>query len=248
MTSADWFGSLPTSELHYQLSELSDRKLHLLTAAFLRRVWDDLPSDHTRIAVEATEKFADGRVTAAELARLRSADLLETCEPLWAEPGHLDENLIGVGCECCEWEPRTTEYECRVARNGYVLDGVRAAVKHPAWTVIRAAAFAREVAAWKADRRERDDAVSAEARTQYHLFREIAGPDHRHPHWPRWRTTTVVALARGIHRDRAFDRMPILADALQDADCNDDEVLDHCRGPHEHVRGCWIVDLAMGVV
>src|SRR5262245_46934463 len=102
MTPANWFDSLTTSELHYKLCELSDRKLHLLTAAFLRRVWDDLPSDHTRIAVEATEKFADGRITAEELARLRSTDLLDSCETLWADSGHLDENLIGAGCECCE--------------------------------------------------------------------------------------------------------------------------------------------------
>jgi hypothetical protein len=247
MTSADWFGSLTTSELHFELAGLSDRKLHLLTAALLRRVWDDLPSEHTRIAVEATEKFADGRVTADELARLRSADLLDSCEPLWAEPGHLDENLIGAGCECCEWGPRTTEYECRVARNGYVLDGVQAAVKRPEWVAIRAANLAREVVAWKAARNERDEAVRAEALAQHHLFREIAGHGPPNPHWPRWRTTTVVALARGIHRDQAFDRMPILADALQDADCDDSEVLKHCREAKEHARGCWVVDLAMGV-
>ena len=40
--------------------------------------------------------------------------------------------------------------------------------------------------------------------------------------------------------------MPILADALQDADCNNADILDHCRGPGPHVRGCWVVDLVLG--
>jgi hypothetical protein len=61
-----------------------------------------------------------------------------------------------------------------------------------------------------------------------------------------WRTTDVLGLARGIDAERAFDRMPILADALQDAGCDDQRILDHCRGPSPHVRGCWVVDLVLG--
>jgi hypothetical protein len=63
---------------------------------------------------------------------------------------------------------------------------------------------------------------------------------------PAWLTPTVVALARGIYADRAFDRLPILADALQDAGCEDPEVLAHCRSDGPHVRGCWVVDLVLG--
>jgi hypothetical protein len=63
---------------------------------------------------------------------------------------------------------------------------------------------------------------------------------------PSWRTSTVVALAEGIYTDRAFDRLPILADALQDAGCDNADVLDHCRGSGPHVRGCWVVDLVLG--
>jgi hypothetical protein len=62
---------------------------------------------------------------------------------------------------------------------------------------------------------------------------------------PAWRTETVLALATGIYEDRAFDRMPILADALQDAGCDNEDVLGHCRGPGPHVRGCWVVDLVL---
>jgi hypothetical protein len=53
----------------------------------------------------------------------------------------------------------------------------------------------------------------------------------------------------GIYEDRAFDRMPILADALQDAGCDSDDVLNHLRDTTAtHVRGCWALDLVMGKV
>jgi hypothetical protein len=63
---------------------------------------------------------------------------------------------------------------------------------------------------------------------------------------PRWLTSTVVALARSVYDERAFDRLPILADALQDAGCESADVLDHCRGEGVHARGCWAVDLVLG--
>ena len=60
-----------------------------------------------------------------------------------------------------------------------------------------------------------------------------------------WRTSNVTALAQAIYDDRAFDRLPILADALEEAGCTDAEILAHCRGPGPHVRGCWVVDLIL---
>jgi hypothetical protein len=63
---------------------------------------------------------------------------------------------------------------------------------------------------------------------------------------PAWQTSNVVALAQSIYEDRAFDRLPILADALEDAGCNHADILNHCRQPEEHVRGCWVVDLVLG--
>ncbi len=61
-----------------------------------------------------------------------------------------------------------------------------------------------------------------------------------------WRSETVVALASGIYAERAFDRLPILADALEEAGCDHPDMLAHCRGPGPHVRGCWVVDLVLG--
>src|SRR5262249_35375448 len=63
-----------------------------------------------------------------------------------------------------------------------------------------------------------------------------------------WRTADVVRLARAIYAERAFDRLPILADALQDAGCEDGQLLGHCRGPGPHVRGCWVLDMVLGKV
>jgi hypothetical protein len=61
-----------------------------------------------------------------------------------------------------------------------------------------------------------------------------------------WLTPTAVSLAQAIYDDRAFDRLPILADALEDAGCDNADLLNHCRLPGEHVRGCWPVDLLSG--
>jgi len=56
-----------------------------------------------------------------------------------------------------------------------------------------------------------------------------------------------MLLATGIYAERAFDRMPILADALQEADCDSDDILDHLRDPNaQHARGCWALDLVLG--
>ncbi|MCE9531608.1 MAG: hypothetical protein K8T89_10870 [Planctomycetes bacterium] len=63
---------------------------------------------------------------------------------------------------------------------------------------------------------------------------------------PRWLTSTVVDLAAAIYEEHAFDRLPILADALMDAGCDSDEIIHHCRGDGPHVRGCWVVDLLLG--
>ena len=59
-------------------------------------------------------------------------------------------------------------------------------------------------------------------------------------------TPKVKTLAQAIYDDRAFERIPELADALAEAGCSNADILDHCRKPGEHVRGCWVVDLVLG--
>jgi hypothetical protein len=63
------------------------------------------------------------------------------------------------------------------------------------------------------------------------------------PAWLSWNGGTVGKLARAIYDDSALERLPILADALEDAGCSDQDILNHCRQPAAHVPGCWVVDL-----
>jgi hypothetical protein len=84
-------------------------------------------------------------------------------------------------------------------------------------------------------------------RPQADLVREVVGNPFRPIAFdPRWRTSDVTQLARAIYDDRAFDRMPILADALMDAGCADEDLIGHCRWAGPHVRGCWVLDLVLG--
>ncbi len=90
---------------------------------------------------------------------------------------------------------------------------------------------------------------SAEAGVQAHLLRDIIGnpfrPDALDPSWLAWNDGAIRKMAQLIYDDRAFDRLPLLADALEDAGCTDADILAHCRGGGEHVRGCWVVDLIL---
>jgi hypothetical protein len=86
---------------------------------------------------------------------------------------------------------------------------------------------------------------SEEKRSQVALLRDIFGNPFRPVAFsPEWRTDTAVSLARQMYENREFSAMPILADALQDAGCDSEEVLNHCRDADTpYVRGCWVVDL-----
>jgi hypothetical protein len=81
---------------------------------------------------------------------------------------------------------------------------------------------------------------------QCQFLREILGPFHHASFDDAWRTPRVVTLAQAIYDGRTFDRLPELADGLEEAGCADDEILAHCRSPGPHVRGCWVLDLILG--
>jgi hypothetical protein len=97
---------------------------------------------------------------------------------------------------------------------------------------------------------QREETRSEEHRVQADLLRDIFGNPFRAvlvaPAWLSWNGETVLRLAESIYQERAFERLPILADALEDAGCTDSAILEHCRGPEPHVRGCWAIDLLLG--
>jgi hypothetical protein len=90
-------------------------------------------------------------------------------------------------------------------------------------------------------------AEAAEGKAQADLLRDIFGNPFRPAALqPSWQTSEVVGLASTAYEERAFDRLPILADALEDAGCDNADILTHLRGPGRHVRGCWALDLLLG--
>lgn len=104
----------------------------------------------------------------------------------------------------------------------------------------QAAEYAMRGAGFTADER-------AEKATQSDLLRDIFGNPFRPVSVdPSWLTSTVIAFAQQLYESRDFTAMPILADALQDADCTEPAVLEHCRCDGPHVRGCWLIDLLLG--
>jgi hypothetical protein len=120
------------------------------------------------------------------------------------------------------------------------------------WAVeVAATENASGAAAEEAERALREDAGLFEEvarRWVYGPYRDIAGFLFQPVAFPAaWRTDTAVQLAKGMYESRDFSAMPILADALQDAGCDNDAILEHCRDADQlHVRGCWVVDLVLG--
>jgi hypothetical protein len=97
---------------------------------------------------------------------------------------------------------------------------------------------------WKAGREQEEAAQCA-------ILRDIFGnpfrpPPSIDPTWLKWNDATIPKLAQTIYDERAFDHLPVLADALEEAGCADPDILAHCRGPGPHVRGCWVVDFLLG--
>jgi hypothetical protein len=190
----------------------------LLVAACLRRVWDWLVDPRTRKAVEVAEKFADGLATEVQLKKAR-----ETGLRVFSEPGDLLPR-----------EPHWKMYAFPVeaaCMDESINDALNYVAEATAWSKVGT-----------------PDAVNEpEKRSQAQLVREIFGNPFRPvPFSSSWRNDTALALARQMYESREYSAMPILADALQDAGRDNEDILDHCRGPGPRVRGCWVVDLVLG--
>jgi hypothetical protein len=63
--------------------------------------------------------------------------------------------------------------------------------------------------------------------------------------WLVWNGSRIPNLARTIYDGRRFDDLRMLADALEEAGCTDEQILSHCRMAGPHVRGCWVIDLML---
>jgi hypothetical protein len=141
---------------------------------------------------------------------------------------------------------QATEAELDTAREA-ALDVLRARRQ---WKVLNRFELVARAAVWAAETgwlslKWASEVVGCAERC--HLLRDLFGNHFREAViQPQWLTDTVVGLAGHAYEERAFDCLPILADALEDAGCTDRALLDHCRGPGPHVRGCWVIDLILG--
>jgi hypothetical protein len=78
------------------------------------------------------------------------------------------------------------------------------------------------------------------------LFGDLLHPVSLDAAWLRWNGSVVERLARAVYDEQAFDRLPVLADALEEAGCSDARLLGHLRSPGPHARGCFVVDAILG--
>lgn len=256
VTEAEWLTSDdPTRMFRPGRYMPHRRKSRLFAVACCRRLWDLLPDDRSRRAVDVAERHAGGEATdedlraAAGAARAAHRDMfaavgkvgscLEWAAAFAADPNpyHAAKNVIWMAAT-----PRACE--ARLLRSGGPAGEVHL---FPCTVAARGGPTAALRGRWKVIPLEGTAPHPAAPPVQATLLRDIYGNPFRPIAFdPRWRTADVRGLAEGIYSDRAFDRLPILADALMDAGCAGEQVIGHCRSEGLHMRGCWVVDLALG--
>lgn len=218
MDESEWLSFQdPLAMLQLLADKLSPRKRQLFACACVRRVWEQVSDATCRRAVEVAERYGDG--LAAEGEREAADIALAQGE---------DGRTATYG---------TAELAATFTINAYQgFAGMDLPLRHPA---VNAARFAARAAG------------SKEAAVQAAILRDIAGNPFRllpaiDPAWLARNDRAVAVLARCIYDERAFDRMPELAAALEAAGCPDAALLGHLRGEGPHVRGCHVIDALLG--
>lgn len=244
MTEAEWLACTdPGPMLAFLKGKASERKLRLFAVACCRKVWH-LLSSHGRAGVEVIERFADNEATPDELAKV-----------------HREAKNYGdaVYERSQKLNPRSLENDLayRDSQQAWLVSCAAASSDDfPGMVVIYSSQCAcREMAGYVPTQDDTAFAdwyrlVDADKRIQASLLREIIGPRlppvAMPPSWLAWHDGTVVKLAEAIYHEQAFERLPILGDALEEAGCTNHDMLDHCRGAGPHLRGCWLVDAILG--
>jgi hypothetical protein len=213
---------------------LSERKRLAFVTACLRRLWPLLLYRGSREAVEVLERAADQVATGEE--RAAAARAAEAA----ADSAQKDADNIASPDSISAGAIYTAASAARA-----VHDAFRNA--DPAFIV------------WAANLGERGSGGYCPPAVQAALLRDLFGPlpfrllPPLAPAWLRWDGGIVGRLAEGVYGDRrlpegTLDPAPltVLADALEDAGCDQADMLAHLRGPGPHVRGCWAVDLVLG--
>jgi len=227
MTDQEWLAITDPLFMLEFFRRTTDRKLRLFAVACCRRMWGFLTDERSQRAVNVAELFAEGLISEQEFEepRWRAVDAYSACSD---QDDHTAENLARVAaadaaCSVCWDDSHPTEEE-------EAYGAARATCR----------CFLRALAHTTADAAQENSAQVALLRCIFrNPFRPVAID-------PTWLAPTVKQVAEAIYTERAFDRLPVLADALTDAGCNNADMLSHCRGPGPHTRGCWAVDLVLG--
>jgi hypothetical protein len=241
MTEKEWSSSNDVRNMLWHVTPgATERKLVLYVAACCRRIAGMLTDSRPLKAVEVAERVPEGLAAPEEL-RQASAD----AGIAWVNAMFAAE---GVSTEGFANKYQSPDYN-RARRAAYAADAVSQFLNRPELAVDRSTCSARHAAG-----DESPDALfsvlstgNPEREIHRRFLDDIFGNPYRPVAFdPRWRTSDAVALAQAIYDDRAFERLPILADALMDAGCEDEQVVGHCRNEGPHVCGCWVVDLVLG--
>lgn len=248
MTETQWqTATTPGPMLKFIGPKASARKLQLLGVACCRLTerqyrlksadhFDDIRTDHL---VNLAERHAEGDASRDEWRT--GHDLALSMANDWSDLGGAD--VVS---------PATAFRSAILALvSTPLLEGTERVLQWSAATAARAA-----------DAGQSRNATQAMRRKQADLLREVFGnPFAERTVVPAWMSTggstifpgymirvseTAKALADGIQADQAFERLPILADAMEEAGCTDTDFLAHLREPGHHVRGCWALDLVLG--
>jgi hypothetical protein len=237
MTEAEWLACAdPQPMLEFLRGKASDRKVRLFACACCRRIWHLLPDERSRQAVEVAEEYAEGGIEA------------HTIRDAWDAEGvtAIGHALDGATALDAAWGADWT------AKN--VADAVREIVgrertKAVIERMVNGSAPLSD-AEHNVQREREESSYRSERKAQSSALRDLIGnpfcPLTVDPTWLAWNNGAIPMLARTIYDDRAFDRLPLLADGLVAAGCTNEDILAHGRSGGEHVRGCWVVDLVLG--
>jgi hypothetical protein len=238
MTEAEWLAcEVPVEMLRQLGAAASVRKQRLLGLACCRRLIDLLNNRDLQQALQVAETWIEGGCTSSERKSARRA---ATAAALVASGGSIEESLTLSDSAAFSVQRLL---QTGVPETDKILFALAEARLKDAGAQAYLSRAPREIAD-----EMRAGVLRSEEGTQCDLLRDIFGNPFRPVAFnPAWRTSDVRLLAQGIYDAKAFDRMPILADALQDAGCDNEDILMHCRDASlTHVRGCWVVDLVLG--
>jgi hypothetical protein len=245
MTEAEWLACTdPEPMLELIRGKASDRKVRLFAVACCRRVWSSLEHEEFRDAVWKAEAFADGLVDRAEMvgAHEKALAVFRTL--------HGRDNGPGAALVASAFPSPPKSLLVRIAD----------ALDDPWWEdemdrgdPLGPAIVTARLAAWAAANLQGQrnvftaPATISERREQTDFVRCLFGnPFRPTPEHAASLTGEVQTLANAIYAERAFDRVPQLANALEAEGCTNPDLLGHCRSGREHARGCWVVDLVLG--